>query len=267
MRPVKITRLSPVGFCIYCGSVFGLSDEHVIPLALGGDLILPKASCRQCTKITGAIEGAVLHDMLGAMRNKFDLPCRNMKKRPNALPIQLIGSGEAKQISIPVQEYPPLIVLPNYSLPGIMRGVSGELTPKIYWYYVEKVGQKEREEFITKYGKRVRIKYPLDNLSFARFLAKVAHSFCVAALGFPVFQSILNDFILGEDMDQLRSPFYYVGGNADNGVRPAEETFHAISSEAQTIGATEYILVKIIFFAHAGGPTYHIIVGTQPNQQ
>jgi hypothetical protein len=49
--------------CIYCGTQADqteakeLSDEHIIPYALGGNLVLPKASCDRCAKETHAFEG------------------------------------------------------------------------------------------------------------------------------------------------------------------------------------------------------------------
>ncbi len=36
-------RFSPVDECIYCGSHDELTDEHIGPLALNGNMILPKS--------------------------------------------------------------------------------------------------------------------------------------------------------------------------------------------------------------------------------
>ena len=40
-------RFKPVGECIYCGARAGLSDEHIVPYALGGTFFLPLASCQK----------------------------------------------------------------------------------------------------------------------------------------------------------------------------------------------------------------------------
>src|SRR3954447_14879910 len=53
--PMKLTSpprvYPPVGFCIYCGTRKGdLRRENIIPFGLGGNLILPKASCRDCER-------------------------------------------------------------------------------------------------------------------------------------------------------------------------------------------------------------------------
>jgi 5-methylcytosine-specific restriction endonuclease McrA len=54
------TVLAPVSACIYCGATepdTKLTDEHIVPLSLGGTLILPKASCLACARQTGKLEG------------------------------------------------------------------------------------------------------------------------------------------------------------------------------------------------------------------
>jgi 5-methylcytosine-specific restriction endonuclease McrA len=45
--------------CIYCGALVSdgkLGDEHIIPTSFGGNLILPRASCRNCERITTKIK-------------------------------------------------------------------------------------------------------------------------------------------------------------------------------------------------------------------
>ncbi len=42
----ETTRTDPIGRCIYCGGRKGLLDEHIIPYGLGGNLVLPEASCK-----------------------------------------------------------------------------------------------------------------------------------------------------------------------------------------------------------------------------
>src|SRR3712207_705268 len=49
-------RVGSVGCCIYCGATNELTDEHVIPLALAGNIIVPDASCRACAAITSDFE-------------------------------------------------------------------------------------------------------------------------------------------------------------------------------------------------------------------
>ena len=78
----------PVGRCIYCGAteppadIGRFTDEHIIPLAMGGNLILPQASCKQCEKIINReIETPVCSQEWGLLRAKRNFPTRNKKKR------------------------------------------------------------------------------------------------------------------------------------------------------------------------------------------
>src|SRR6186713_2037472 len=80
----------PVGKCIYCGTSKGkLSDEHIVPLGLGGKTILPEASCSVCADITSAIEGHCQGRMLGPLRIGLNYPTRHKKRRAKTPPIQL----------------------------------------------------------------------------------------------------------------------------------------------------------------------------------
>ena len=76
----------PVGRCIYCGATspspgterFG--DEHIIPLAFGGNLVLREAACKECEKIINReIETPVLFKEWGYLRIKRNFPSRKKK--------------------------------------------------------------------------------------------------------------------------------------------------------------------------------------------
>ena len=60
-------RFDLVGHCIYClADSVPLSREHIVPYALNGELVLPKAeSARPCHRITGyELERNVLEEHL-----------------------------------------------------------------------------------------------------------------------------------------------------------------------------------------------------------
>lgn len=73
----------PVGRCIYCGTAEEpLSDEHILPFALGGNLILPKASCETHRKTTQRIERTCATKMFGAYRVRVGGPTQNPGNGP-----------------------------------------------------------------------------------------------------------------------------------------------------------------------------------------
>ena len=65
-------RIHSPGACIYCGSAFSqndLTDEHIIPFALGHNtLIFEKASCKHCAATIQPYEQEVLKKQLGDFR-------------------------------------------------------------------------------------------------------------------------------------------------------------------------------------------------------
>jgi len=51
------TNFPTKGKCIYCGaSDVKLSDEHIVPLAFGGQHVIQEASCSDCAKITSNLK-------------------------------------------------------------------------------------------------------------------------------------------------------------------------------------------------------------------
>ena len=115
-------RVESVGHCIYCGASENLSDEHVIPLALGGNIILPNSSCPNCATITSDFERRVLRGFMLSGRVAGNYPTRRPKKRPKSLPLQVEKQGEFEKIDLPVQEHPALLLLPLLKPSGILKG-------------------------------------------------------------------------------------------------------------------------------------------------
>jgi hypothetical protein len=86
---------APVGRCIYCGTAEGeLSDEHIIPYAIGGTAILADASCFACAKVTSHIENECLNKMLKAARTQLGM--RSRRKAPNTLQLNAMTGGQEK---------------------------------------------------------------------------------------------------------------------------------------------------------------------------
>ena len=58
------TRIPTKGRCIYCGRAdVRLTDEHFLPLSLGGQHVIEKASCHSCADITKKFEQLVARYM------------------------------------------------------------------------------------------------------------------------------------------------------------------------------------------------------------
>jgi hypothetical protein len=123
-------RVSPTvykpsaGCCIYCRrDDVELRDEHVMPLSLGGSMVIRMASCLDCAGETHAIEGHCAGQMFKALRAHQGFPTRRPKKRPTHLEI-LEGTTPhgAPMRLIPVSDAPGAFDLPEFEPPGILLG-------------------------------------------------------------------------------------------------------------------------------------------------
>ena len=70
-------RRTGLGKCIYCSVTDDLSDEHILPYALGGTIVLQQASCKRCATITGSLEQRLLRGHWWPYRKKLGLQTRN----------------------------------------------------------------------------------------------------------------------------------------------------------------------------------------------
>lgn len=112
----------PVNQCIYCGSTHSLSDEHIIPYALNGNLVLPKASCKSCADITKQFEQTVARTIYGTFRNKNQFRTRRKKERPNYIPVYTTGeNGIQERIDVTVNDYPNIFLSIDAPPPGILE--------------------------------------------------------------------------------------------------------------------------------------------------
>ena len=116
------TRVKPVGLCIYCGKTEGLTEEHVVPFALGGNLILPNASCTKCNNITSAFELRVLRGFMGDARVAGEFPTRHPKDRPTTIQIGIKRKGGFEPVSIPASEALGVIQLPKFQRAAFLAG-------------------------------------------------------------------------------------------------------------------------------------------------
>ena len=121
----------PVGRCIYCGATedsTALTDEHIVARALGGKLILQKASCSDCNRIVGAgIEQKCFRHMLEPLRDGLGLAYRRRKKdRPTTVPSHVQIGGEWRLLDTPSDMRMDPTMMYHFPVPGILLRISPE---------------------------------------------------------------------------------------------------------------------------------------------
>ena len=131
------------GACIYCGARgVKLTDEHVIPLSLGGFHILEGASCKECADITTKFERDVAREMWGDARNSYNAPSRRKKERKTHIVLTDHNSG--RRVKVLYSEYPAAMVFYKMGRAGLLEGLPDTVDVSNAWQIVA-ISDREKE--------------------------------------------------------------------------------------------------------------------------
>lgn len=257
-------RSRPVLRCIYCGRLDNLSDEHVIPFGLGGQLVLPKASCAGCAAITGALEQRLLRGHWWPYRRRLGFSSRRPHEQPTHVDVKIVRpSGEQIPALLPIEQH-SLVLVFNFDPPSILSGKERPEVPFGTNVSMKQVDLPPRSAIvdgkihILQPDEKIDIPVNLDAADVTRFLAKVAHSFVISRRGVTACsQYFLPPIILGSGDGALT----YVGNaKADLlGPRLPGPGVHALLDRANA----EFLSVYVQLFRDAGDPPpiYEVVVG------
>jgi HNH endonuclease len=261
-RSSETFRYAPVGRCIYCADADSvLKEEHIIPFSLGGTLILPKASCAKCEKITHRFEGVVGREIFGKFRAKHNLPTRRPKERPT----HFTTSTSRGIINVSATDHPTELFVYKFKPANALAGFPAEFdTSTHHWAPVAIASKKELNSFKETHDWDGKISVRMRPIEFARMLAKIAHSYAVAELGYGSFRPMVVDLILGK-MDNIS---YAVGGDWES-EPPVKDGRHLLSIHylIDVDRKRAWIVADIRLFSSIGTPTYHVVVGEAENAQ
>lgn len=253
-----MAKLYPaVGLCIYCGSRQyddlrkKLSDEHVIPLAAGGDIVLPEASCFRCQKLTWKPEEHLLKFSAKSFRIVHQY--RSRRKYPKYLPLKDVnGTGEVR--NIPVEKYPNGFALFLWPKPLLISGKSRNDWPMTkLWYDMDRLNS-DREE-LRKIGIYSWKSEEISNEMVFRMFAKIGHSYLSAELGLGNFKPLLLEYILRKTNEIQK----FIGGTESDEVHTDE--VYQIKWEERELEGRRYAVVYARIFARQMGPTFQIVAG------
>ncbi|MBI4018375.1 MAG: hypothetical protein HY368_02095 [Candidatus Aenigmarchaeota archaeon] len=249
-------RYPPVKECIYCGRTAPPLDlEHIIPLTFGGNLLLPKASCRDCAKIINEqIETPVISHEWGAFRAKRKFPTRKKKGRRTHVTIR--DSSSATR-TIPIEEHSTPVPLYRFKQARILSGAprrndNYHFTMSILTSHEEEMEMKRK---FPNWDQTHRIL--AQPLPFARLLAKIAHGYITAELGIRTFTPLNLDLILGRTDDYTLT----VGGNWD--IPPPVPGGDHITKIHMLFASPVLarVIVDIRLFSATETPLYHVVAG------
>lgn len=250
----------PVGQCIYCGNKnANLGEEHIIPFGLGGNLILPAASCCSCSDITGRqIEGAILNAFWGTYsvpRLRLNLPTRTPKKRPGHRILTIIDSGgRIRTVKVDVRDVPLafLGMTTDPYEPGILRGA--QPTDGFRGTIWLKYNDQELRKY-ARPGDTVDGIGRFSPFTFGRMIAKIAHSLAVAEYGIESFTPFLPNIILGKSA----AVTHYIGAQVMP--EPDPKGLHNLHIGWLERGQHSYLTAYIRLFCNYGTPDYMVVIG------
>lgn len=251
-------QYQPVGRCIYCEATKDLTREHIIPFGLSGTAVLPNASCKSCSRITGAFELQVLRGSMRAARVLRRLRSRrNHADAPTTQRLTIVRGGVEELVELPLDQYPILLHFPIFPPPQFL---TGKQSPGIAVSGVHSIlfGPLPEEVLRRLGGQKIIFSPPGDQPhAFARMLAKIAYAMAVAqgfdkALNGP---SCVVPAILGEYANMGRWVGTITGPN-----RKYPGLLHRVAIHTDLDRGL--LLAEIQLFADSESPSYGVILGT-----
>lgn len=255
LKPLNNLKFSSIEKCIYCGETSNLEDEHIIPYGLGGSAILPKSSCRECAKTTGRIEQFVLRGEMWGVRSALGLSTRSRRDAPKELPLKLIKNGIKREIMLPLDQHPIVLLFPLFNPPGI---ITGDIPKGITLRYLAQIGfGKNLKNVLRDEGADdVEFTHTYKILEFAKMLAKIGWG--MAAAEGKLDKVDPDNSVISAFMAETSSIGYWVGAYPGE-LKPDEGTLHTVQIYSdEKLGL---LIAKIKLFSFSHTPEYGVVLG------
>lgn len=238
-----------------------LTDEHVVPLSLGGTHVLKKASCRPCAAMTSRFERGVARELWGDARTAFAAPTRRKKKRNDYVDMP-DGTMTGSLQRIPAAEFPAGFLFYKMSQSGFLSGMPEHFDLSKSWEMVIVDDDERRDQFFRKYGKHATLRFRNVPTDFGRLIAKIGYCNVLTEFDNSNFNPICLPYIRGH-----KSNVSFVVGSSMNSPPPPEKN-NGYSVQTLLIGTENYILILAIvrLYANLHSPEYHVVVGEVNNR-
>ncbi len=248
----------PVGECIYCGQTADLTDEHILPYALGGRIVLPQSSCRRCARITGQFEGAVLRGSMRAARAVAGYPTRRPRERPAQVEFRVLSGDSVESVLRDRDNAPAFFLLPMFEPPRYTSGQPYGRGVNICGIETIQFGADPRVVADELGSDGFQIQQVVQATELARLVAKAGYAFYVASNGvFPRSESPVLPMILEGKDDGAN----WVGSVPYTLNVETQHPTHAMAAgqELQNDGSV-FGLARVKLFSECGATGYEVVV-------
>ena len=222
-----------------------------------GRLVLPEASCHDCREATHIHETRFQNLQIPGFKTRLRLSRRGNPKRSRVRIEKIHPNGTREILNPKANEVPTFLSMPRFDFPTLILGREWESPPEFVGTVLSPDSPVPAEEVAEgNFSTTIRI----NVTSFCLMLAKIAHSFAVAACPPEQLQKydlLLPDLIRnGAD----KAPTHVVGGELKS-TPPQGADLHEIAAGDATSEFGRFLSVRIRLFAPWHTPVYHVLAG------
>ncbi|MCH7501108.1 MAG: hypothetical protein IH886_14080 [Nitrospinae bacterium] len=256
------TKISSKGICIYCGKAgVRLTDEHIVPMSIGGKHVIKEASCHNCAKVTSKFERDVMRGLWGDARTSYDAPSRRKKNRSTHITLN-DPHHPSKKLRVPFSEYPSPMVFYQMDHAGILQGLPETVDLSANWKLITITDEEKLQIFVQKYPGKLTAQFKHVPGSFARLIAKIGYGQALCLLNPSDFRPICLPYILGE-----KKNVSFIVGSSSNNAEPNKEFGYILRTAG--FGNIDQIMIvsEVRLIANNHTPIYHVVVGDVTGQE
>jgi hypothetical protein len=252
--------LASIGECVYCGAVNDLTDEHIVPLALGGNLILADASCHDCATATGKFEQRVLRGFMKDARSAGSFPTRRPKERPLRLAISReLLAGRFEEIEILAQSHPGFLHLPLLKPAGILNGNRASDGTMVQGFETIRFGPDPSLIAQLLNTEALRVHHRIYAGAFARMLAKIGYCFAISQHGLIPREHVP---VLAEISGNSDQPSRWLGSAEFGALVELDNPQHVLATciKETPNERKEYLVARVKLFSSCGATGYEVVI-------
>ncbi|MBK7171224.1 MAG: hypothetical protein IPH83_18995 [Gammaproteobacteria bacterium] len=250
------TRWEPLGYCIYCGSVDALTDEHIVPFGLGGPGVLPASSCRTCATETGRFEQDVLRGPFWALRAHLGLKSRRPNDSPTEQTLVVVRGGQEEAVSLSLNEHPLCLNFLQFAMPGRLSGRSVKGIT-ILGHFLYNFGRPMADVMKDAGADDLKFSQAWKPISFARMIAKIGWSMACAERHHLKLKP--NDTVARIIVDEPDQIGDWVGSFTGD-LEAVSGTLHEIRIREDR--DRNFMLAEVQLFSYTNTPRYGVILGS-----